>query len=321
METHAIIFGIKGLKLNLNEINFFKKYKPWGIILFSRNINNLDQVRNLTNSIRVIFKDRNFPILVDQEGGRVNRFKKIINLDKYTAKHFGDIFKNKKIFYKDFNKFLKANVSILKYCGININTVPVLDLFDKDKKSVIGNRSFSRDPEIVKKLSQYLTKFYNYFGVETVIKHIPGHGCTNADSHFRLPRVKFSLDYLKKNDFKPFKNNSANLAMTAHILYEKLDSEKCATQSRYIIQDIVRKYLNFKGIIMTDDLSMKALSASLVVKAKLSLDAGCNLLLHCNGKIDEMKKLSLIVPQIDNFTYKITKKIKTNFNKFNSRIS
>jgi len=321
LKTHSIIFGIKGLKLNFNEINFFKNYKPWGIILFSRNIDNLDQVKNLTNNIKDIFKDKNYPILIDQEGGKVNRFKKIINLDKYTAKHFGDIFKNKKIFYKDFSKFLKANVSILKYCGININTVPVLDLFNNDKRSVIGNRSFSKDPKIVRKISKYLTKFYNNFGIETVIKHIPGHGCTNVDSHFKLPRVKFSLDYLKKNDFDPFKKNSANLAMTAHILYEKLDPKKCATQSKYIIHDIVRKYLNFKGIIMSDDLSMKALSGSLAVKAKLSLDAGCNLLLHCNGKIDEMKQLSLVVPQIDNFTYKITKKIKSNFNKFNSRIS
>ena len=321
MNTHAIIFGIEGLKLSFNEINFFKKYKPWGIILFSRNIDNLYQVRNLTNSIRDIFKDENFPILIDQEGGKVNRFKKIINLDKYNAKYFGDIFENKKIFYKNFNKFLKANISILKYCGININTVPVLDLFNEDIKSVIGDRSFSKNSEIVKRISKYLTQIYNNYGIETVIKHIPGHGCTNADSHFKLPKVKFSLKYLKKNDFEPFKNNTANLAMTAHILYEKLDSKRCATQSKYIIHEIVRKYLKFKGIIMSDDLSMKALSKSLATKAELSLGAGCNLLLHCNGKIDEMKKLSSIVPKIDNFTYKITERIKTNFNKFNSRIS
>jgi beta-N-acetylhexosaminidase len=321
LKTHAIIFGINGLKLSLNEINFFKKYKPWGIILFTRNIDNLNQVRNLTSSIKDIFKDENFPILIDQEGGRVNRFKKIINFDKYNAKYFGDIFENKQNFYKNFNKFLKANVSILKYCGININTVPVLDLFNKDKNSVIGNRSFSKNSKIVKKVSKYLTQIYNNNGIETVIKHIPGHGCTNADSHFKLPKVKFSLKYLKKNDFEPFKNNTAKLAMTAHILYEKLDSERCATQSKYIIQEIIRKYLKYKGIIMSDDLSMKALSKSLATKAKLSLEAGCNLLLHCNGNIDEMKKLSLVVPQIDNFTYKISEKIKTNFNKFNSRIS
>ena len=321
MKTHAIIFGINGLKLSLNEINFFKKYKPWGIILFTRNIDNLYQVRNLTSSIKDIFKDKNFPILIDQEGGRVNRFKKIINFDKYNAKYFGDIFENKQNFYKNFNKFLKANVSILKYCGININTVPVLDLFNKDKNSVIGNRSFSKNSKIVIKVSKYLTQIYNNNGIETVIKHIPGHGCTNADSHFKLPKVKFSLKYLKKNDFEPFKNNTAKLAMTAHILYEKLDSERCATQSKYIIQEIIRKYLKYKGIIMSDDLSMKALSKSLATKAKLSLEAGCNLLLHCNGNIDEMKKLSLVVPQIDNFTYKISEKIKTNFNKFNSRIS
>ncbi|NBZ97169.1 MAG: glycoside hydrolase family 3 protein [Proteobacteria bacterium] len=317
MKTHAIIFGISGIKLNLSEINFFKKYKPWGIILFSRNINNLEQVRNLTFSIRAIFRDKNFPILIDQEGGNVNRFRKIINLDKYNAKYFGDIYQNNKIFYNEFNKFIKKNISILKYCGININTVPVLDLFNQDKKSVIGNRAFSKNCKIVIKLSKYLINFHKNSGLETVIKHIPGHGCTNIDSHYHLPKVNFSLNYLKKNDFRTFKEVDSYLAMTAHVLYEKLDPDKCATQSKKIIHSIIRKYIKFKGILMSDDICMKALSGGIIKNAKLSLDAGCNLLLHCSGKIDEMKKLSLIVPEIDNFTYKITKKITANFSKFN----
>ena len=317
LKTHAIIFGINGFKLNLEEINFFKDYKPWGIILFSRNINSLDQVRNLTFSIRELFKDKNFPILIDQEGGKVNRFRKIINLDKYHAKYFGDTYKNNKEFYSKFSKFLKTNISILKYCGININTVPVLDLFNDDKKSVIGNRAFSKKYNIVIKLSKYLINFYRNSGLETVTKHIPGHGCTNIDSHYHLPIVSFSLDYLKKNDFRTFRGVNSSLAMTAHILYEKLDPDKCATQSKKIITNIIRKYINFKGILMSDDVCMKALSGGVVKNAKLSLDAGCNLLLHCSGNIDEMKKLSLVVPKIDNFTYKITQKIKANFNKFN----
>lgn len=317
MKTHAIIFGISGYKLNLQEINFFKKYKPWGIILFSRNIDNLEQVRNLTSSIRNIFKDNNFPILIDQEGGKVNRFRKIINLDRYSAKYFGDIYNNKKIFYSKFNKFLKINSSILKYCGININTVPVLDLFNKNKKSVIGNRAFSQKYNVVIKLSKHLINFYKNSGIEIVTKHIPGHGCTNIDSHYHLPKVQFSFEYLKKNDFKTFKEVNSYLAMTAHILYEKLDPDKCATQSKKIINEIIRNYIKFKGILMSDDICMKALSGGIVKNAKLSLKAGCNLLLHCSGKIDEMKKLSLVVPEIDNFTYRITQKIKANFNKFN----
>ena len=317
MKTHAIIFGISGYKLNLQEINFFKKYKPWGIILFSRNIDNLEQVRNLTLSIRNIFKDNYFPILIDQEGGKVNRFRKIINLDRYSAKYFGDIYNNKKIFYSKFNKFLKINSSILKYCGININTVPVLDLFNKNKKSVIGNRAFSQKYNVVIKLSKHLINFYKNSGIEIVTKHIPGHGCTNIDSHYHLPKVQFSFDYLKKNDFKTFKEVNSYLAMTAHILYEKLDPDKCATQSKKIINEIIRNYIKFRGILMSDDICMKALSGGIVKNAKLSLKAGCNLLLHCSGKIDEMKKLSLVVPEIDNFTYRITQKIKANFNKFN----
>lgn len=317
MKTHAIIFGIDSFKLNLNEITFFKKYKPWGIILFSRNIKNLEQVKNLTTSIKDLFKDKNFPILIDQEGGMVNRFKNIINLENYNAKYFGDIYNNDPKFYSKFDKFLKINISILKYCGININTVPVLDLFNADKKNVIGNRSFSKNYKIVVKLSKYLIKSYKKSGLETVIKHIPGHGCTSIDSHFALPQVNLSLDYLKNNDFRTFKKVNSYLAMTAHILYKNIDPTRCATQSKKIINDIIRKYLSFRGILMSDDICMKALSGSMLKNAKLSLDAGCNVLLHCNGNLDQMKKLSLIVPEIDNFTNKLTKKIKANFYKFN----
>ena len=317
MKTHAIIFGIDSFKLNLNEITFFKKYKPWGIILFSRNIKNLEQVKNLTTSIKDLFKDKNFPILIDQEGGMVNRFKNIINLENFNAKYFGDIYNNDPKFYSKFDKFLKINISILKYCGININTVPVLDLFNADKKNVIGNRSFSTNYKIVVKLSKYLIKSYKKSGLETVIKHIPGHGCTSIDSHFALPQVNLSLDYLKNNDFRTFKKVNSYLAMTAHILYKNIDPTRCATQSKKIINDIIRKYLSFRGILMSDDICMKALSGSMLKNAKLTLDAGCNVLLHCNGNLDQMKKLSLIVPEIDNFTNKLTKKIKANFYKFN----
>ena len=317
MKTYAIIFGIDSFKLNLNEITFFKKYKPWGIILFSRNIKNLEQVKNLTTSIKDLFKDKNFPILIDQEGGMVNRFKNIINLENFNAKYFGDIYNNDPKFYSKFDKFLKINISILKYCGININTVPVLDLFNADKKNVIGNRSFSKNYKIVVKLSKYLIKSYKKSGLETVIKHIPGHGCTSIDSHFALPQVNLSLDYLKNNDFRTFKKVNSYLAMTAHILYKNIDPTRCATQSKKIINDIIRKYLSFRGILMSDDICMKALSGSMLKNAKLTLDAGCNVLLHCNGNLDQMKKLSLIVPEIDNFTNKLTKKIKANFYKFN----
>jgi beta-N-acetylhexosaminidase len=317
LKTHAIIFGIDSFKLNLNEITFFKKYKTWGIILFSRNIKNLEQVKNLTTSIKDLFKDKNFPILIDQEGGMVNRFKNIINLENYNAKYFGDIYNNDPKFYSKFDKFLKINISILKYCGININTVPVLDLFNADKKNVIGNRSFSKNYKIVVKLSKYLIKSYKKSGLETVIKHIPGHGCTSIDSHFALPQVNLSLDYLKNNDFRTFKKVNSYLAMTAHILYKNIDPTRCATQSKKIINDIIRKYLSFRGILMSDDICMKALSGSMLKNAKLTLDAGCNVLLHCNGNLDQMKKLSLIVPEIDNFTNKLTKKIKANFYKFN----
>ncbi|MEY3429294.1 MAG: hypothetical protein RI930_121 [Pseudomonadota bacterium] len=181
----------------------------------------------------------------------------------------------------------------------------------------LANRSFSKNYKIVVKLSKYLIKSYKKSGLETVIKHIPGHGCTSIDSHFALPQVNLSLDYLKNNDFRTFKKVNSYLAMTAHILYKNIDPTRCATQSKKIINDIIRKYLSFRGILMSDDICMKALSGSMLKNAKLTLDAGCNVLLHCNGNLDQMKKLSLIVPEIDNFTNKLTKKIKANFYKFN----
>ncbi len=203
----SFIIGIKSLKLLRKERNFIRKYKPWGVILFTRNIKNINQTYKLTSSIRKIFNDKNYPILIDQEGGRINRLKNIISFANLTSEFFGKKYKTN---YKEFEFFYKLFIDksslLLKSIGVNINTSPVLDLRIKGASNIIGDRSFSKNPKIVSKLGDYCIKYYHQNSIGTVIKHIPGHGLAKVDSHFYTPVVSKDLKYLIKNDFLPFKN-------------------------------------------------------------------------------------------------------------------
>ena len=194
----------------------------------------------------------------------------------------------------------------VKKIGININTVPVLDVIRKKTHKIIGNRSFSNDPKIVKKLGKVCVKQYKSNKLGTVIKHIPGHGCATFDSHLKTPNVKLNYKNLNKIDFFPFKSNSSQFAMTAHILYSKIDKKNVATFSKKIISQIIRKKIGFKGILISDDISMKALKHDLVTNAKKSLIAGCNIVLYCAGNYKDSYKLIKEVPFIDKFTTKKT---------------
>ncbi len=196
----CFIIGIKSTKLNKKEILFLKKYQPWGIILFSRNLNNIKQIKNLTSNIKRIFKDDNYPIMIDQEGGRVNRLNKIISLDNFSSEYFGKIFtENKKEFFITYKLFIDKISFLLKNLGININTVPVLDLRYKNTSNIIGDRSFSKNTKIVSDIGDLCIKYFKNNSIGTVIKHIPGHGLAKVDSHYFTPTINKSLDYLKKN--------------------------------------------------------------------------------------------------------------------------
>ena len=307
MNRKAIIFGIKSYKLTPKEKSLLKRTKPWGIILFSRNIKDITQLKSLILSIQEIFKDKKYPILIDQEGGKVSRLNNIIDLSIFSQEAFGNLFKkNKKLFYDIFKIYVDNVCEILKTTGININTVPVLDIRNRHAHKIIGNRSFSSNPQIVLKLGKYCRIIYEKNKVATVIKHIPGHGKANADSHFRTPVVKSRINQLKKKDFKPFKDSKSFFAMTAHVIYSSYDSLNTATHSEYIITNVIRKYLNFKGILISDDISMKALKPNLENNAINAINSGCNLVLHCNGNISEMLRLAKVIPKIDNFTKKKT---------------
>jgi len=307
MIRKAAIISISGISLTQQEINIFKKDKPWGVILFRRNILSVNQLKKLTTSIKVTMKDNKYPILIDEEGGRVTRLSNFLDNSTYNQKFFGDIYKkDKKIGLTIYKNYIDSISYHLQNLGINIITSPVLDLHIKKANLIIGNRSFSENPIIVNELGKTCVKFYKKNKIATVIKHIPGHGKANSDSHFKLPVIKDDLNSLKKNDFKCFENTKSYFAMTAHILYSKIDNINNATHSKILIKEVIRKEIGFKGILISDDISMKALRFGLVKNAKLAHKAGCNIILYCAGKTHEVKKILKETPYIDNFTKKKT---------------
>ena len=286
MKRKAIIVGIRGIKLSSEEIYLLKKEKPWGVILFSRNIKNLIQLKKLIIDIKNCIKDKNYPILIDQEGGSVSRLNKIIDLSIFSQGFFGNFYKNdRKTFYDYYKIYIDTVCEIIKKVGININTVPVLDVRRKNSHSIIGNRSFSNDPSIVSKMGNLCINLYSKNKIATVIKHIPGHGLSKCDSHHKLPVINTKKNELIKKDFKPFKNCKSPFAMTAHVIYSIYDPINTATHSRIVINEIIRKHIGFRGILISDDISMKALRYGLKDNATKALDAGCNLILHSNGNM------------------------------------
>ena len=302
----AFIVGIKSTALSKKEKQFLKKYKPWGVILFSRNLKEFKQIKKLTSDIRLIFRDKKYPILIDQEGGRVNRLNNLIEASVFTAEYFGNLYKKNK--YK-FNNYYKVYIDQISYLlnelGININTVPVLDVRKLKSSNIIGDRSYSTIAENVSKIGDFCIKEFKKSRLGTVIKHIPGHGLTNVDSHKKTPIVNFKYRYLFKNDFSTFKNKKSLFAMTAHVIYKDIDPINTATQSSKIMK-LIRKKIGFKNLIISDDISMKALKGNIKINTLRAISAGCNLILHCNANYTEMRIVAENSPSVDNFIIKKT---------------
>ena len=302
----AFIVGLKSTEISSKEQLFLKKYKPWGVILFTRNIKNLNQTKKLTSKIRNIFNDKKYPIMIDQEGGRVSRLENIISFKNLTSDFFGKKYvKNKKDFDIYFKIFIDKTSYLLKELGININSVPVLDLKISGSSKIIGDRSFSRDPNIVSKIGDICIKAYKENSIGTIIKHIPGHGLAKVDSHFSTPYINKSLNYLLKNDFKAFKNKNSFFAMTGHLIFNQIDKDNTVTHSRKMI-DIIRKKVGFRNLLISDDLSMKSLKKGLKINTIDTFKAGCNLALHCNGKLKEMEIVGKNSPLVSKFIIKKT---------------
>ena len=306
IKRRSFIVGIRSIKLSKQEKSFLSKYKPWGVILFTRNIRNLNQAARLTSSIRNIYKDDNYPILIDQEGGRVNRLENIISFDNLTSEFFGDIYiKNIKEFKFFYKLFIDKTSYLLKKIGININTSPVLDLRVKGASKIIGDRSFSRNPKIVSEIGNFCIKNFHKNGIGTIMKHIPGHGLAKVDSHNFTPIINKDLKFLLKNDFLPFKKKDSFFAMTAHIIFNKIDHENTVTHSKKMIK-LIRDKIRFKNLLISDDLSMKSLKGNLRENTIKTFTAGCNLALHCNGNIKEMEIVAKNSPTLSKFVIKKT---------------
>lgn len=289
----ACIFGCAGLTLSPAERAFFATERPWGFILFRRNVDTPDQVRALVQALREAVDDPSAPVLIDQEGGRVQRLGPP-HWPKYPAgKAYADHAANDPVMGQALARLGgRLMAADLVRLGINVDCVPVLDVPQPGAHDVIGDRAFGATVESVTRLGRAMAEGMIAGGVLPIVKHIPGHGRSMSDSHLDLPVVDAEMDALEAVDFPPFEALSdMPMAMTAHVIYRAIDKRRPATTSKKAIR-LIRERLGFTGLIMSDDLSMKALSGTMTDRAKASLKAGCDVVLHCNGQMEEMQAVA-----------------------------
>jgi beta-N-acetylhexosaminidase len=291
------IFGLAGTTLSATERDFFRESQPFGFILFGRNVEQRSQLRALTDDLRSLTGRDQLPILIDQEGGRVVRMQ----APEWSAYPPAAIFEA--LYAHDPVRGLEAcalNFEALALdlaeVGITVTCAPVLDVPEEGAHDVIGDRAFSQNPDHVAALGEACLTGLRNGGVEGVIKHIPGHGRSAVDSHKDIPRVVAS-DAELASDLLPFRALSgALMAMTAHVIFDAWDADQCATLSSTVIAQIIRKKIGFDGLLMSDDLDMKALSGEIGELARASQRAGCDVVLNCWAKMTDMvsiaKKLS-----------------------------
>ena len=293
----AAIFGCAGLTLGAEEAEFFKRCQPIGFILFQRNIGTPDQVCNLVDQLRALVGRADAPILIDQEGGRVARLGPPYWPELPPAARFGDLATTNSDAAHEAVHAHGAYVGcMLSTLGISVNCAPVLDLAVDGAHSIIGDRAFSHDVSLVASLGQAYCDGMLASGVLPVVKHIPGHGRATVDSHQKLPLVETSHSLLSETDFLPFQNLSdIPLAMTAHVAYMDIDGSLPATLSAKVIEGVIRTELGFSGLLISDDISMQALEMfcpKIGARAITALQAGCDLILHCNGDMVERKAVA-----------------------------
>lgn len=299
--SKAMIVGISGTRLTDGEIAYLQEHRPWGVILFARNIEDEEQVSDLTSAIREALNRKYAPIFIDQEGGKVQRLRPPLAPNYPSASQIG------KIFAEDAEAGLRAAWVVsrlmafdLLKLGINADCAPLLDVPVEGAHDVIGSRAYSYKPDEVAQLGQAAADGLLAGGVLPVIKHMPGHGRALSDTHLELAHVREPLSVLNCHDFVPFKAmTDLPMAMTAHIIFDCIDPEKPATLSETVVNGIMRGVLNFNGLIMSDDISMKALSGDIGELAVSIIAAGCDIVLHCNGNMEEMLAVANNVPFLE----------------------
>jgi beta-N-acetylhexosaminidase len=297
MAQRAFIAGLSGLALTAQERAFFQEAQPWGFILFKRNVADPTQVRALTDELRALTGRSDCPILIDQEGGRVQRLGPP-HWPRYpAAKTFHLLRANDPDAAREWVRLgARLIAEDLAALGINVDCVPVLDVPVPGSHDIIGDRAYGDEPDGIAVLGRAAAEGLLAGGVLPVIKHIPGHGRAKADSHEELPIVDAKRAELER-DFAPFAVNAdMPMAMTAHVVYTALDRAEPATWSKKIIGQVIRKKIGFGGLLMTDDLSMKALGGDFRTRAEKALAAGCDMVLHCNGVMAEMEAVAAGTP-------------------------
>ena len=294
MTSSACILGCSGPKLTPEERAFFRDVRPWGFILFKRNVETPAQVRALTDSLRATIDRPDAPILIDQEGGRVARLQPPHWRRYPPGRAYGTLASNDPLVRREVTRLgARLIAHDLREIGVNVDCVPVLDVPEPGAHDIIGDRAYGQTVEEVAFLGRAAAEGLIAGGVLPVIKHIPGHGRARSDSHEALPVVDAPYPDLDARDFEPFRVLSdMPMAMTAHVVYSAIDAKRPATTSRKAVREVIRGAIGFDGLLMTDDLSMKALSGDFTSRAKAALAAGCDVVLHCNGDMAQMKAVA-----------------------------
>ena len=300
MSTRAFITGISGLELSAAERQFIRDERPWGFILFKRNIETPTQVTQLVTELRAAIGDPEAPVLIDQEGGRVQRlgpphwpvyppgaaFDALYDIDPglgLTAARLS----------------ARLIADDLSQLGISVDCLPLADVPIDGADAVIGNRAYGTEPAKVAAIARAVTDGLEQGGILPVLKHIPGHGRATADTHFKLPEVDTAQKELERTDFAAFAPLAdLPMAMTAHVVFSALDPVHPATTSATIIEQVIRGVIGFQGLLMSDDVSMNALAGSIAERTRAIVTAGCDMVLHCNGKLDEMQEVARETPEL-----------------------
>ena len=296
MTSRALILGCSGPRLTPEEAAFFRDVQPWGFILFKRNIGAPDAVRALTEALRATVGRADAPVLIDQEGGRVQRMGPP-HWPRYPAgARFGRLDDAGTALARLGARLMAHDLAEV---GINVDCAPILDVPVDGADAVIGDRAYAAHPDRVAEIGRAVAEGLMAGGVLPVIKHIPGHGRAGCDSHHGLPVVEADRARLEASDFRPFRALAdLPLAMSAHVVYAALDPERPATQSPTVIAEIIRGAIGFDGLLMTDDLSMNALRGTHRERAEASFAAGIDAVLHCNGRMDEMRGVAEAAPRL-----------------------
>jgi beta-N-acetylhexosaminidase len=298
MAVRAFIAGCAGTALSPEEVAFFRAAEPWGLILFRRNIGSPEDVLRLTSAFREAVGRADAPVLVDQEGGRVQRLASPHWRAYPAARRLAALGDGDPIVRREMIRLSARLIAHdLLSVGITVDCLPVLDVPVPGSHDIIGDRAYDADPRMIAILGRAAAEGLLAGGVLPVIKHMPGHGRARADSHEALPVVEASREELEERDFLPFRILAdMPCAMTAHVVYTALDSQAPATTSKLVFESVIRGRIGFDGLVMSDDISMKALTGGLGQRAAAAIAAGCDVALYCHGVMAEMEEVAASVP-------------------------